>query len=139
VTSKENDMADEIAGTTGGAEDPELAAFKKNWSPVDVLGFAAGLVPFVLSFSTSSETSVEMHGTSMEISTRTHKHMDYVAVAGGAVAVVCAFVGLLLIARMRTRAVRFVVFAVLLALGGFQLVRGFLVESGTHVSGTILR
>jgi hypothetical protein len=132
-------MVDEVTGTPAEGEDPELAAFKKNWSPVDFLGLAAGLVPFVLSFSTSSETAVEMHGKSMEISTRTHKHMDYIAVGGGAVAVVCAFVGLLLIARMRTRAVRFVVFAVLLALGGLQLARGFLVESGTSVSGTILQ
>jgi len=75
--------------------------------------------------STSSTTTTEVHGSGLEISTRTSKHTDYVAVAGGALAVVCAFVGLLLIARMRTRAVRFVIFAVLLALGGLQLVRGF--------------
>lgn len=129
-------MVDEMGGTSAGGEDPELAAFKKNWSPVDVLGFAGGLVPFVLSMSTSSTTTTEVHGSGLELATHTTKHLDYVAVAGGALAVVCAFVGLLLIARMRTRAVRFVVFAVLLALGGLQLVRGFLVETGTSVSAT---
>jgi len=129
-------MVDEMGGTSSGGEDPDLAAFKKNWSPVDVLGFAGGLAPFVVSMSTSSTTTTEVHGSGLEISTRTSKHTDYVAVAGGALAVVCAFVGLLLIARMRTRAVRFVIFAVLLALGGLQLVRGFLVETGTSQSGT---
>jgi hypothetical protein len=126
-------------GADAAADAAELEAFKKNWTPVDFLGLAAGLVPFALSWSTTTTSSVEAKGGGLEMSTSTTKHIDYLAVGGGAVAVVCAIVGLLLIGRMRTRSIRFVVFAGLLALGGLQLVRGVLAPTGTSVSGTYYR
>jgi hypothetical protein len=126
-------------GAVADTSDPELEALKKNWLPVDFIGLAAGLVPFVLSYSETSTHSVTTRGSGVDVTQTIQQHVDYIALGGGAVAIACAVIGLLLIARTRTRALRFAVFAGVLALGGFQIIRGTLTEGGTSVSGTLSR
>lgn len=121
------------------AGDPDLAPQKKAWTPFDFLGLAAGLVPFALPYSESKTDYATETPHGLEVGTRTTKHMDYMALGGGGVAVVCAFVGLFLLARLKWRGFRLALFAVLLALGGFQILRGALVEQGTSESGVLLR
>ena len=119
----------------------DLAAMKPTLHPVDFFGLIAALVPFGLSYSRTETSYSTVTATgALEVGTRTTRHMDYVALAGGALALVCAVIGLSLIGRMKAKGIRFAIFAVLLALGGFQIIRGVLVglDGGSSVSGTIL-
>lgn len=116
---------------TDALDEADLHAMKKSVTPTDVIGLLVGLVPFGFSYSSSSETTVSMTG----IETRTTKHVDYVAIGCGAATLACAVVAIVMIGHLKNRALRFVVFAVLLALGGLQVVRGFLAPTGTSSSG----
>jgi hypothetical protein len=120
-------------------DDPDIAPQKKSFSAADIFGLIAGLVPFALSFSESKTEYSNQTANGLEIGTRTTRHMDYIALGGGGVAILCAFIGLFMIGRMKSKPLRFVIFAVLLALGGFQIMRGALIEPGGSDSGVLLR
>jgi hypothetical protein len=112
---------------TDASLDAELQAMKPSWHTLDVVGLVLGLIPFALSYSvtTSAYSSTTVNG-GFEVGTQTTHHMDYVALAGGGGAILCAIVSLAMIGRMRSRGVRLGVFAALLALGGLQVIRGVL-------------
>jgi len=107
-------------------EDPDVVALKKNWTPVEVFGLIAGVIPFFISYAETTSTRSSSSGGSLDISTTTTKHMDYVAVGGGAIAIACAVLVLMLIGRARNRNHRLVVAAVLVVLGGMQNAYGIL-------------
>jgi hypothetical protein len=102
-------------------EDPDVVALKKNWTPIEVFGLIAGVISFFISYSETTATTSSSSGGSLDISTTTTEHMDYVAVGGGAIAIVCGVLVLALIGRARNRNHRLVVAAVLLVLGGMQI------------------
>ena len=93
--------------------------------PLAIAGLIAGGVPFVISYSETSSTSENGRITSFH-------YRDKVAIAGGGLAVLLGLVALLLALRNRGGAARIGLAAGALALGGFQLVRGFglLVNTG---------
>ncbi len=105
----------------------DVEAMKPRLHVVDFLGLIAGAVPFVLPpMNTSTSSYSSTTGGGFEVGTKTTKHVDYIALGGGAGAIICAIIGIALIGRMRVRALRFGVFAVLLALGVFQVIRAVL-------------
>lgn len=106
--------------------DPDLEAMKPQWHALDFIGLALGLVPFMLSYSTTTRSSSSFSEGGASFGTETVKHMDYVALAGGAGAILCALLGLAFIAKMRKRPPRLAVFVGLLALGSLQILRGVL-------------
>jgi hypothetical protein len=118
-------------------EDPDITPQKKTFTAADFFGLIAGLVPFALSFSESKTDYSDMTANGLEVGTRTTRHMDYNALGGGGIAILCAFVGMLMIGRMKSKPLRFAIFAVLLALGGFQILRGALIEPGGSDSGVL--
>ncbi len=86
----------------------------------DIIGLLAGIVPFF--FSCSSSSSRTVNGRVVESS-----HFDLVAVVGGAIAVLMA-VGVLTqfgTTAPKDRAKRIGLLVVMLALGVFQVLRGF--------------
>lgn len=118
--------------------DSDLMAMKPVWHVVDVLGLVTGLVPFVLSYSQTTSTSVSTSGGGLDVGTTTVSHMDYVALGGGGVTLLLAVIGLALIGRMRSRSIRLAIFIVLLALGSFQIIRGVLADTGATSSSGML-
>ena len=118
--------ADEVSNEL----DPDLRPRKPTIHFVDIVGLLAGAVPFALSYSKTTSSYSSTAGGGLEVGTVTTSHMDYVALGGGGLAILCAFVGLLMIGRMASRPLRFAVFAVLLALGGLQIIRGVLADTG---------
>lgn len=111
--------------------DPDLDAMKPRYHALDFIGLALGLIPFMISYSTTSSTSTSITSDGMTISSQTVKHMDYVALGGGAGAILCALLGLAFIGRMRSRPLRLGVFVGLIALGGLQIVRAMLANGGS--------
>jgi hypothetical protein len=82
-------------------------------------GIAAGLIPFGLSFHTSSATSLNGVVTSAT-------YLDYVALAGGAVALVLGVASIGSIARVEPalRGKRIGLTVLVIALGALQIARG---------------
>lgn len=88
------------------------------------LGGAAGAVPFVISVASWN------NGT----------YRDWIAIAGGAVAAVCGVVAVLLAVRAKSGAGFVAGAALIAALGGYQLARGFgAFEEKGHTETTIVR
>lgn len=111
--------------TATDQDDPDLQALKKNYVFSDFLGLVAGLVPFVLSFSTTTSTSSTTSADGgFSMGTTTTKHMDYVALGGGGIAILCALIGLAFIGKVKSRGARLGIFAALVALGVLQIARG---------------
>jgi hypothetical protein len=86
----------------------------------DIIGLLAGIIPFF--FSCSSSSSRTVNGRVVESS-----YFDLVAVVGGAIA---ALMALGILTQLSTtasedRGKRIVLLVVMLALGGFQVLRGF--------------
>lgn len=111
-------------------QDAELEAdlqnLKPQWHALDFIGLALGMIPFVLSYSTSKTSYSTITSEGMAVGERVTKHVDYVALAGGGGAILCALIGLMFIGKMRRRPPRLAVFLCLLALGAFQILRGVL-------------
>jgi hypothetical protein len=82
-----------------------------------VAGLVAGLVPFVLSASSSHTVSV--NGVVTVASYR-----DMVAIVGGAVAIICALIALVATRKSQIGS-RYAFPALVLVLGAYQLPRGF--------------
>jgi hypothetical protein len=85
----------------------------------DYAGLAAGLIPFGLSFRTRSTSSVNGVLTSAT-------HLDYVALACGAIALVLGLASVRAIGRVEPalRGKRIGLTALVIALGSLQLARG---------------
>ena len=117
--------------------DPDLKPRKPNVHAVDIVAVIAGVVPFAVPYNTTTTSGVETGPAGMSIVERTETHEDYAAIGGGAAAVLFAIIGLALIGRMGSRPLRLGIFIVLLALGGFQIIRGVLAgqDGGTRVKG----
>ena len=111
--------------------DPDLEALKPRYHALDFIGLALGMIPFAISYSTTSSTSTSVTSDGMTISSQTVKHMDYVALGGGVGAILCALLGLAFIGKMRSRPLRLAVFVGLLALGGLQILRALLANGGS--------
>ena len=118
--------------------DPELRPRKPKVHFVDVAGVLAGVLPFALSYSTTTSSYTSTDGGGLEVGTVTKSHMDYVALGGGGAAVLCAVIGLAMIGKMGSRPLRFAVFALLLALGGLQIIRGVLADTGGSSSSGVM-
>ena len=100
---------------------------KPSFHTLDFVGLVLGLIPFGISYSVTTTDFFEVTASGgMSSGTMTKHHMDYVALAGGGGAILCAIVSLAMIGRMKSRGVRIGIFAVLLALGGLQVIRGVL-------------
>lgn len=103
-------------------EDPEVAAMRgvKVPSAAEYIGAVAGCIPFVIHYSSASSTTVNGVVTSSS-------YLDYVAVAGGATAVLFGLVSLALLGKTAPdkKQLRTMFGIGLLLLGIFQLVRGF--------------
>jgi hypothetical protein len=82
-----------------------------------VAGLVAGLVPFVL--STSSSHTVTVNGV-----VTTASYRDMVAIVGGVVAIVCSLIALVATRKSQIGS-RYAFPAVVLVLGAYQLARGF--------------
>lgn len=96
--------------------DVSISSAGKTWL---IVGLVAGIVPFMLSSSSSS--SVTVNGHVVESTYR-----DNVAIAGGAVALLCGV--LAAIAERKPSSVRGTRLAMavgVLALGAYQIARGF--------------
>jgi hypothetical protein len=90
------------------------------------VGLAVGVVPFMVSYRQTHQSSVSTTADGTEITHVTHKtRFDYVAVPCGALAFVLGLVGLLRGLSVRKLEVLGVGVAAM-ALGVFQAVRGFL-------------
>ena len=103
-------------------EDPELAEMRGVKVPgaPEYIGGAAGALPFFAHYSQSSSTTVNGVVT-------TASFIDYIAVGGGAVAVLFGLVSLAFVGKTAPtkKGLRLGLAAGLLLLGAFQLVRGF--------------
>lgn len=98
--------------------------------PSEIVGFIAVGLPFVLSTASSSSSTVNGEVVSFV-------YRDWTAVGGGAVALVCGVLSLLLLRRRTTHKPARIAIAVgLLALGGFHVARGFGVMAGGEVSSS---
>lgn len=82
-----------------------------------IVGVIAGLLPFVASASKASYSTV--NGEVVDL-----KYSDIVAQAGGAVAVLCGLIALAMVVKAKKPPMIAAAVAVM-ALGGFQLARGF--------------
>jgi hypothetical protein len=118
--------------------DPDLRPRKPKVHVADVAGLLCGAVPFALSYSKTTSSYASTDGGGLEIGTITRSHMDYVALGGGGVAVLCAIIGLAMISRMGSRPLRLGIFIVLLALGGFQIIRGVLADTGRSSTSGVM-
>jgi hypothetical protein len=131
-----------VAAMTGSEAsndlDPDLQPRKANVHLVDVAGLLCGAVPFALSYSKTTSSYSSTDGARLEMGTTTKSHMDYVALGGGAIAALCAIIGLAMIGRMGSRPLRLGIFIVLLALGGFQIMRGVLADTGKSSSSGVM-
>lgn len=81
------------------------------------IGAVAGVVPFFVSISSSSMSTVNGVVTSAS-------HTDPIAIGGGALAILCGG-GAAVLARKHGNQSRILAGLAVLALGGFQLARGF--------------
>src|SRR6266571_5130092 len=97
--------------------DTDLRIPAKFPGPIELLGGVAGLLPFVISFSSTHSTSVNGVVTNLV-------YRDWVAFGGGAVAALCGVVALLALRRPGKKGVRAAAAVGLLALGGVQVARG---------------
>jgi hypothetical protein len=98
-----------------------LSAASKTWT---VIGLIAGLLPFLISTSSSSSTTVNGQITSFA-------YRDNFALAGGAVALLCGIIAAISERKpsdVRTK--RLLVAFAIVALGGFQIARGLGVFAG---------
>lgn len=87
-----------------------------------VIALVAALVPFVLSFRTTSSSSLTIDGVTQDVSSRA---IDYVACAGGGLAIgmaVVALVGALRVERKLSAPVGLALAA--FVVGVYQLIRG---------------
>ena len=99
-----------------------LSSASKTWT---VLGLIAGLLPFMISMSSSSSTTVNGHITSFA-------YRDNIALAGGAVALLCGVLAAISERKPSDVRTKRLLFAMaIIALGGFQIVRGFGVFAGS--------
>jgi hypothetical protein len=88
-------------------------------APSEIAGFTAVAAPFLI--STSSSSSKTVNGELVDFAYR-----DWFAVGGGAVAIACGIISLLLLRRRTTnRPARIAIAAVLIALGALHVSRGF--------------
>jgi hypothetical protein len=110
--------------------DEEQLRKRHRFHPLDVLGVIAGLVPFAVPYRTTTTEFSEKIGENLSIGTRTTVHMDYAALAGGAIALVCAIGGLTVIGRFSSRPLRLAIFIALLSLAALQIILGVLAASG---------
>ncbi len=99
--------------------DQELEALRPLLPMIGKIGLGAAIIPFFLSFSSSSSQTV--NGQVVEAS-----HLDYVAVPGGAIAVLAGLVALAMGVKVTTgRGKRLGLAGLVVGLGLFQLARGF--------------
>ena len=103
-------------------EDPELAEMRGIGVPgaAEYIGFAGAGAPMVFHYSNSSSTSLNGVVTSTTF-------VDYVALGGGALAVLCGLVSFLLLPKTAPtkKSLRRWIAIGLVCVGAFQLVRGF--------------
>src|SRR5258705_10659198 len=85
--------------------------------PLMILGAIAGAVPFIISSTSTSSTTVNGVVTSFT-------YRDNVALAGGAVAAVCGLIAVALAVKNKGGAARIGAALAVLALGGYQVARG---------------
>jgi hypothetical protein len=119
-------------------DDPELAAMRAPRVPgtLDYLGLAGVGVPFVISFRSSSSSSISTtvtgaDGKSHTTTTETSKFSDPIAMGGGALAIVLGLVTLAQVPKVEKakRGLRIGLTVGIVALGAFQLlVRGGLLS-----------
>jgi hypothetical protein len=83
-----------------------------------IAGGIAGLVPFVI--NAASTSSVTENGQIVSFSYR-----DNVAIAAGVVAVLCGIVAAAMAAKNKSGGTRLAIGIAVLALGAFQIARGF--------------
>ena len=86
-------------------------------SPIAMVALAGGVVPFFASFSTSSSATVN--------GVITGSHTDYVAIGGGAVAVLVGLVATVLGLKAANKAMGIGAPLLAVLLGVYQLLRGF--------------
>lgn len=108
----------------------DLAQTVRVPGPSEIVGFCAAGLPFLLSTATSSSSTVNGEVVAFV-------YRDWTAVGGGAVALVCGVISLLLLRRRTTnKPVRIAIAVGLLALGGFHVARGFGVMAGGAASSS---
>lgn len=83
-----------------------------------IAGGIAGLVPFVI--STASTSTVTENGRTVSFS-----YHDNVAIIGGVIAVLCGIVAATMAAKNKSGGTRLAIGIAVLALGAFQIARGF--------------
>jgi uncharacterized protein len=109
-------------------DDLENVSIKSTDRSLAIFGLIAGAVPFMISVSSSS--SVTMNGQVVSSSYR-----DTVAIGGGALAAICGLIAVVLAVRGKSGGARIGLAVAALALGGYQLARGFGVFAGTGSGG----
>ncbi|MBM4360778.1 MAG: hypothetical protein FJ096_21940 [Deltaproteobacteria bacterium] len=100
--------------------DLELAPSRKRIHFVDILGLGAGILPFFLSFSSMKSVSatVTVDGKVVE-TVEQASHVDYIALGGGGLALLCGLAGLTLVRRARSKGERVALTVGTVALGAF--------------------
>ena len=83
-----------------------------------IAGGIAGLVPFVISAASTSSVTENGHVVSFS-------YRDNVAIGAGVVAVLCGIVAAALAAKHKSGGARLAIGIAVLALGAYQIARGF--------------
>ena len=86
-------------------------------SPVTIAALIGGIGPFCLSYTSSSSTTINGVTTS--------SYIDYIAVVGGPLAILCGLIGLITGLKASNKLMGLGLPLLAMVLGVYQLLRGF--------------
>ena len=97
--------------------DDDFAPPESALSPVTIAALIGGIAPFCLSYTSSSSSTVNGVTTS--------SYIDYIAVVGGPLAILCGLIGVVSGLKASNKLMGLGLPLVAMLLGVFQLLRGF--------------